>query len=1143
MQKNRLKNEKGITLVTLVITIIVLLILAGISLTGITGNNGLTQKSADAKNSAEVKSEMNLIEVASNSARGKNRYGNISADNLQKELNISAGNNKTEVEEELDENDKIGYKITFLDSKRYYFVYNEGEDAEILFIGIVDKDTSKGIIHANPRRKKVNINTSEKVKILLRVFSSIDNNKINLSYGWSKSSYKEPDSYIDVTVDGTGNDKTTDASYPNETGDWYLFVKARINNEEEMLKVFGKYSVVAENVSTSTQKYTVIYEKGENVLSIGARYDTTTGEIKLPSITTENGYKDKGWYENDEYVGNSGTTITINRNLTLTAEAQDSKAPMVKITREDYNTFSWEAKDKEKITGYIITKSEKEPSIEDSGWKEDGILTSGTHDIDSASTYYVYVRDDDGNIGKASIDAYLVTRNQGTGTTLITRVDGASNETGTSVTDNIAVLNNTKIYVEASATDGHTDVTINAGTKDVTNPGIITIQKNTTISSHAESKELILAFDANGGTGTMPNQTIVYGTATNLSANTFTKTGYTFTGWNTKADGSGTSYTDGQSILITNEETSELKTLYAQWTENSYTIVFNKNNPNATGTMANMSMTYGTAKALTSNAFAVTTTGITSKQIFNGWNTKVDGSGTSYANEASVNNLTTTAGGTVTLYAQWVDANYEISSPVAYTLKIQDALETAKSSATIKVLKSVTDNSTAIVNKTLTLNLNAKTLTRNDIINITYGAFTLNGSADGNSVGMLNYTNSSNAAIYNSGTEASFTIQNKTHLKTIGVGIVADGNTTKDLLIKNSWINETGNKNAIAIAKAKDLIIQDSWVYADYGDNSAIYVNVLANLRFCGYSRIGGGNKKASTTNSLITFTNASQSQVTNLNVADHSIVMSGPYNRETVLANRAINASITGEAEMYAQNGSCFTHWANGSNIYINTSGWVYAKGYYVVDASGSGRTVTANFPRGTLVASSKNMVIQGTNTYSGTSPGGTHDHDFYIMTAYNSYTTKRFTGLYEYGNGFVKVGNSSTYRWRYLRYGSQYTGWQQINGAWYYFWKSSDSPQLESGDTDTYMEGMMVRKWVKVGGKWFYLTPSSTNEDPTVGNHGKMHTGMLWINGKRYYLAPYTGFKNNDGKEFEKGEMVTGLCTIDGKNYYFNPATGISE
>ena len=1515
-------------------------------------------------------------------------------------------------------------------------------------------------------------------------------------------------------MDGTGNDKTTDASYPNETGDWYLFVKARINNEEEMLKVFGKYSVVAENVSTSTQKYTVIYEKGENVLSIGARYDTTTGEIKLPSITTENGYKDKGWYENDEYVGNSGTTITINRNLTLTAEAQDSKAPMVKITREDYNTFSWEAKDKEKITGYIITKSEKEPSIEDSGWKEDGILTSGTHDIDSASTYYVYVRDDDGNIGKASIDAYLVTRNQGTGTTLITRVDGASNETGTSVTDNIAVLNNTKIYVEATALDGYKDLTINDGPKDVTNPSIITIQKNTTISSSAESSQLIIAFNANGGTGTMPNQTIVYGTATNLSANTFTKTGYTFTGWNTKADGSGTSYTDGQSILITKEDTPKLETLYAQWTENqykitydynvnnytyqndsfidtnytinwdedfeidsvvniptlgqryliagnfyttsstskdisleittgnklrvwingeqrgastatiaagtditfhfswvsstkkytftstgtnsnvtvtgtydvtgsanktlrqgmkdhresgaayktmttkslkitkkhkystslsnlpsaatktgytlngwftsatggtqvststtvpaenktyyaqweiikytltvnpnggtwngkttnttvtqnydttykvtnnptragylftgwtlsgngnysyydtsvtptetktfnynsasstvptvynnsgggtvtdsmvadstatgkyslkvttngtatpgaggvhvdawpttpgrinvlevkakiptgyslllsgigevytgiganyryndnagtgawktyylvtysgdtgsfsptaylylsgtnnksvtwninsivmksytksqfktiykfeigngtltanwaasgskvtfnpnngtynttyvknwtngyngasatsayrcyyygtaygtypgdsnynwtpdsrvisragyifdgwytsasggtkifnkngtlvssvsgysdssskwikydgnvtlyahwaanSYTIAFNKNNSNATGTMANMSMTYGTAKTLTTNSFAVAKKEITSKQIFNGWNTKVDGTGTSYANGASVNNLTTTAGGIVTLYAQWVDANYEVSSPVTYTLKIKEAIETANSSATIKVLKSVTDNSTAIVNKTLTLNLNAKTLTRNDIINITYGAFTLNGSADGSSVGMLNYTNSANAAIYNSGTEASFTIQNKTHLKTIGVGIVADGNTTKDLIIKDSWINETGNKRAISIAKAKDLIIQSSWVYADYGDNPAIYVDVLANLRFWGYSRIGGGNKKASTTNSLITFTNASQSQVTNLKVADHSIVMSGPYNRETVLANRAINASISGEAEMYAQNGSCFTHWANGSSIYVNTSGWVYAKGYYVVDASGSGRTVTANFPRGTLVASSKNMVIQGTNTYSGTSPGGTHDHDFYIMTAYNSYTTKRFTGLYEYGNGFVKVGNSSTYRWRYLRYGSQYTGWQQINGSWYYFWKNSDSPQLDSTDTNTYGEGMMVRKWVKISGKWYYLTPSDGNEDPTVGNHGKMVTGWKKIDGAWYYFnVSQNGFGGNE----VPGEMIcNGTYGIGNKYYTFNSA-----
>ena len=59
-----------------------------------------------------------------------------------------------------------------------------------------------------------------------------------------------------------------------------------------------------------------------------------------------------------------------------------------------------------------------------------------------------------------------------------------------------------------------------------------------------------------------------------------------------------------------------------------------------------MSMTYGTAKTLTANTFEVTTAGITSKQVFNGWNTKADGTGTSYADKASVNNLSSTNGAT-----------------------------------------------------------------------------------------------------------------------------------------------------------------------------------------------------------------------------------------------------------------------------------------------------------------------------------------------------------------------------------------------------------------------------------------------------------------------------------------------------------------
>ena len=67
-----------------------------------------------------------------------------------------------------------------------------------------------------------------------------------------------------------------------------------------------------------------------------------------------------------------------------------------------------------------------------------------------------------------------------------------------------------------------------------------------------------IKFDANGGTGTMASQA---GTgATTISANTLKRDGYTFTGWNTKADGSGVNYKDKNSISLSADII-----LYAQW--------------------------------------------------------------------------------------------------------------------------------------------------------------------------------------------------------------------------------------------------------------------------------------------------------------------------------------------------------------------------------------------------------------------------------------------------------------------------------------------------------------------------------------------------------------------------------------------------
>lgn len=68
-----------------------------------------------------------------------------------------------------------------------------------------------------------------------------------------------------------------------------------------------------------------------------------------------------------------------------------------------------------------------------------------------------------------------------------------------------------------------------------------------------------VTFNANGGTGTMTAQTA--SSSTPLTSNTFTYAGYTFNGWNTLANGSGTSYADGENYNFNADIT-----LYAQWT-------------------------------------------------------------------------------------------------------------------------------------------------------------------------------------------------------------------------------------------------------------------------------------------------------------------------------------------------------------------------------------------------------------------------------------------------------------------------------------------------------------------------------------------------------------------------------------------------
>ncbi|MSZ87021.1 MAG: hypothetical protein F2718_05100, partial [Actinobacteria bacterium] len=144
-----------------------------------------------------------------------------------------------------------------------------------------------------------------------------------------------------------------------------------------------------------------------------------------------------------------------------------------------------------------------------------------------------------------------------------------------------------------------------------------------------------ITFNSNGGTGTMADSAIVAGTAKNLSANTFTRTGYSFQGWTTNADGSGTTYTNSQSVTLYANTT-----IYAKWLGNSYTLTFG-NTPGTTGSRdpcgcaPAQAFTGGTPFSITPNVWYRT------GYIFAGWSL-LSGNGQS---------IVYAEGATVTLYA------------------------------------------------------------------------------------------------------------------------------------------------------------------------------------------------------------------------------------------------------------------------------------------------------------------------------------------------------------------------------------------------------------------------------------------------------------------------------------------------------------
>ena len=156
-----------------------------------------------------------------------------------------------------------------------------------------------------------------------------------------------------------------------------------------------------------------------------------------------------------------------------------------------------------------------------------------------------------------------------------------------------------------------------------------------------------ITYNGNGHTGGTVPGTVDKKHETNitLSSSTPTRTGYTFAGWNTKADGSGTNYAKGATYSANADVT-----LYAKWTANTYTVTFNKQS--GTGGTNSVTATYD---ATMPSATMPTRTGYT----FNGYFDATSG-GTKYYNANGTSARTWNKAAATTLYAQWTENKYNV---------------------------------------------------------------------------------------------------------------------------------------------------------------------------------------------------------------------------------------------------------------------------------------------------------------------------------------------------------------------------------------------------------------------------------------------------------------------------------------------------
>ena len=603
-------RNKGITLVALVVTLILLILLAGITVNLVLGNNGFIEKSQN------VAENQKITEIT----------GDLKTKALQTKMKLLGSKEdltenyleKLKDESLIEDKDIDEEKGTYITLEDKY-VYSVEEKRNNLYINYEGK-----VGELLPKIVKIDTtNTTDDITVEV-TGKWVDTYKFYLKE-------KENDEYTEYESNTTGT-----YMFENLDQNKLYYIKVVVINENgENSSEFTRETEIKQYFNVQTIPYLAPYDGELHGIEVaceqkGAKI-TYSEEENGDYSSTKPVYDDVGEYITYfkvklkgywDYEGYEVVTITRAKTATVTA------------TNKTYNTTEQTG-----VTGTNVTL------IGDIAATNAGTYTAKA----TPTSNYAW---EDGTYDEKEIEWTIAQFNIASAT--LSNIT-AYNYTGDAKTPEPTVTVN--INGKNQALEEGEEFTYSYS--DNTNPtNVATVTATgkgnyTGTASKAFTINPVVTYNNNNGTGTMASQNVTYNTDTALTVNTFTRTGYTFSGWNTTSNGTGTSYADKANIKVTQNTT-----LYAVWTPNE--LIF-----------ANQSIekTYSTSAQ---------TASITGASNGTGTYTYSEVSETKGGTEANVISITGTTinidanapAGTYTYVIRATDSNSKVTKDATYTITI-----------------------------------------------------------------------------------------------------------------------------------------------------------------------------------------------------------------------------------------------------------------------------------------------------------------------------------------------------------------------------------------------------------------------------------------------------------------------------------------